>query len=965
MSGAADDPGWLAGTTELHRQMQRFLTYLSAAKRSSLIRASAGWHPNIDVYERDGQVFVVAEAAGLEPSRTIITIEGQTLTIRGRRDLLCSRTTKCHLIEIVQGDFERSVQLPAAVDASRAKASLRNGLLRIALPVTGSVLPGPVKLGVVARKPHRWPGGDDVANRRRPQRNQARRDSAAAAPSDLPILATSDVVAFPHLAIPFVTSSENLVQAIDYAVAHGRLVGLFAEIDVNRPPSPDNLYDVGTLATISRLSRTPSGEVHVTFEGQARIRSLAYTQLEPYLRAQVETVEEVVDVTTEVVALQRNLVELFQRAAALSPAITEDEAAIAARMREPGSLADFVAGKLSLSVVEKQDILETLDVAERLRKINAFATREVEILELGQRIQEQMRASIERSQREYYLREQLKAIRDELGESDEREAEIADLRRRLQEAQLPSEAWREADRELERLSRIPAASPEQSVITTYLEWLAALPWARTTEDNLDIERARRILDEDHYDLERVKERILEYLAVSKLRREVKGPILAFIGPPGVGKTSLGQSIARSLGRRFIRISIGGIRDEAEIRGHRRTYVGAMPGRIIQGIRRAGSSNPVFMLDEIDKLSVSFQGDPAAALLEVLDPAQNSSFTDLYIGVPFDLSRVMFIATGNMTDTIPHALLDRMEIIELAGYAEPDKLQIARRFLVPRQIRENGLTDEEVAIADDALLGIIEDYTREAGVRNLERDIAAVCRRIARKVAEGSQGKVTVTRRDLVDYLGAPRFRRERAEQKDEIGVATGLAWTASGGDILLVEATAVAGNGKLILTGQLGDVMRESAMAAVTYARSRAAALGIREDFFERNDIHIHLPAGAIPKDGPSAGITMATALVSALTRHPVAKEVGMTGELTLRGKVLPVGGLREKVLAAHRAQLKTVIVPADNKPDLDEIRGPAKEALNFVLVDHMDQVLSNALKPERRAEEISVLLSGPRPSGS
>lgn len=778
-------------------------------------------------------------------------------------------------------------------------------------------------------------------------------------PDDLPVLVTSDFVAFPHSSIPFSTSSGNLVQAIDYAVAHGRMVALFAKIDTSAPPDPDNLYDVGTAARITRLERTPDGPVRVTLEGITRVRRREFTQQTPFMRAKIEILNETVEDTTELAALRRTLLGIFERAVSLSPALPDETYTTAERLSEPSWLADYVSSVTDLTVAEKQDLLESLDVNERLRKLAAFAARELEILELGRRIQEQVRTSVDRDQREYYLREQLKAIRDELGETGEREAEVTELRRRLEQAELPPEAWREADRELQRLSRMPPASAEQNVTITYLEWLAALPWNRGTEDILDIERARQILDEDHYNLERVKDRILEYLAVSKLRGQPRGPILAFIGPPGVGKTSLGQSIARSLGRHFVRISLGGIRDEAEIRGHRRTYIGALPGRIIQGIRRAGSNNPVFMLDEIDKLSSSFQGDPASALLEVLDPAQNATFTDLYLAVPFDLSRVVFIATGNMTDTIPAALLDRMEVIYLAGYSDLDKLQIARRFLVPRQVRENGLATEQIEFTDDALLGIVNSYTREAGVRNLDRDIATISRRVARRFAEGLRDKVTVARQDLIEYLGPPRFKREVAELEDEVGVATGLAWTASGGDILFVEASVVAGNGKLILTGQLGDVMRESAMAAVTYARSRAAALGIREDFFDRNDIHVHLPAGAIPKDGPSAGVTMATALISALTRHPVRRQVGMTGEITLRGKVLPIGGLREKVLAAYRAGLKTIIIPTENKVDLDEIHGEAKESLDFVFVDHMDEVLRTALKPERQEDPPKAILTG------
>jgi ATP-dependent Lon protease len=618
-------------------------------------------------------------------------------------------------------------------------------------------------------------------------------------------------------------------------------------------------------------------------------------------------------------------------------------------------LGDFVAASLNLALEEKQEIISQLDVGERMKRIIALAGRELEVLEIGSRIHTEIRSQMEKTQREYYLREQMKAIQKELGEGDERESELGELRKRVEEAGMPPEALKEAQRELDRLQRMPAASPEHSLIRTYLDWMTSIPWKTGTEDNLDVVQAAQILDEDHYDLDKVKDRILEFLAVRKLREEMRGPILCFVGPPGVGKTSLGQSIARCLGRKFVRISLGGVRDEADIRGHRRTYVGALPGRIIQGLRRSGSNNPVFMLDEVDKLSAGLQGDPSAALLEVLDPAQNSTFADHYLDVAVDLSRVMFITTANVLDTIPPPLRDRMEIIQVPGYTENDKLEIAKRYLVPRQRTENGLTDENIEFMDEGLREVITRYTREAGVRNLEREIATICRKVARKVAEGSTEKVTVSAADVARYLGPWRFRQEIRDEDDEVGVATGLAWTPTGGEVLFIETSCVPGRGNLILTGHLGDVMQESAKAALTYARSRSEALGLAPNFQEKCDIHVHIPAGAIPKDGPSAGITLATSIISALCKFPVHKEVGMTGELTLRGKVLPIGGLKEKVLAAHRAGMETVIIPSENEKDLEEIPAQIKHELKIIPVDHMDQVLNIALWREKRPEKVEL----------
>ncbi|HEX15728.1 MAG TPA: endopeptidase La, partial [Deltaproteobacteria bacterium] len=595
-------------------------------------------------------------------------------------------------------------------------------------------------------------------------------------------------------------------------------------------------------------------------------------------------------------------------------------------------------------VQEKQEVLETLDLKARLNKVHFILTREVQILELGNKIQSQVKEDIDRAQREYYLREQLKAIKRELGEVDEHTAEIKELKEKIEKAQMPEEARKAAEKELDRLSKMPPASAEYTVARTYLDWLIELPWAKSTEDNLDIANAKKILDEDHYDLEKVKKRILEYLAVRKLKRDMKGPILCFVGPPGVGKTSLGRSIARAMGRKFIRISLGGIRDEAEIRGHRRTYVGALPGRIIQGIKRAGTNNPVFMLDEVDKIGTDFRGDPASALLEVLDPEQNHAFSDHYIDVPFDLSKVMFITTANILDTIPPALRDRMEVLELPGYSDDEKLMIAKRHLIPKQLEEHGLTPDDLEFEDEAILGIIHSYTREAGVRNLEREIAAICRAVAKDVAEGKRGKVVVKKDMLHKFLGPEKYYPEVAERIFTPGIATGLAWTPTGGDIIFIEATKMKGEKGLTLTGQLGDVMKESAQAALSYVRSKAKELGIDEDFYSKTDIHIHVPAGAIPKDGPSAGVAMFVALISLLTDRPVRSDVAMTGEITLRGQILPVGGIKEKVLAGRRAGIKTIILPKRNEKDLEELSDHVKEGLEFKFVQRMDEVVDIAL---------------------
>jgi ATP-dependent Lon protease len=773
-------------------------------------------------------------------------------------------------------------------------------------------------------------------------------------PEELPILPENEVVIYPSLIVPLRTAEAKALKLIDEAAAGDKLVGFFAQ----RPDSSEatNFYSIGVAALIARMFKLPDGSVHIFFQGLSRIGLKEITQVEPYLKARVEVIEDKVERTAELEALVRNLTGLFQKVVELAPNLPSELNIAVLNIPDPGSLADFVAAHINLKLEERQQILEAVDVAERIRKLTTFVNREIEVLELGSKIQSQAKEEMTKAQREFFLREQLKAIQKELGEGDERTIEINELKEKIAEAKLPPEAAKEAERELDRLARMPPAAAEYTVSRTYLDWLINLPWSKSTEDNLDISRASQILDEDHYDLDKVKQRILDYLAVRKLKPDMKGPILCFVGPPGTGKTSVGQSIARALGRKFVRMSLGGIRDEADIRGHRRTYVGALPGRIIQGLRRAESNNPLFMLDEIDKVGADFRGDPSAALLEVLDPEQNFSFVDHYLDVPFDLSRVMFITTANIVDPIPPALLDRMEVIELPGYTENEKLHIAKKFLIPKQLKENGLTGEQLEITDEAVIGIIRNYTREAGLRNLEREIGTICRKVARQIAEGKRESTIVAVDMLHDYLGPTKFRYEIAEQADEVGVATGLAWTPAGGDVIFVEATIVPGKGNLILTGKLGDVMQESAKAAVTHIRSLTAREGpkleIPKDFYERNDVHIHVPAGAIPKDGPSAGITMAVALASAVTRRPVSKDIAMTGEITLRGKVLPVGGIRDKVLAAHRAGLKRVILPRENERDLEEVPQEVKRDLQFIFVESIDEALESALNGATRNTE-------------
>ncbi len=764
-------------------------------------------------------------------------------------------------------------------------------------------------------------------------------------PEELPILPVRDTVVFPRTIAPLSVGKPRSVQLINDALEGNKLIGLFAIRSEVEEPSPTDIFEFGSAAGIAKMLRAPDGTMRLIVQGVQRIRLLEFTATEPYYRARVEVIPEIIPAEDiELEGVVRHVLSLFERVVNLAPYLPDDLLVFANSVRNPGHLADIIASTLNLKLPERQELLRLNDASKRLRRLTELLNREIEILEIGSKIQEQVKSEMEKTQREYVLREQMKAIQRELGEMEGGlRPEVQDLREKLQSAPLTDEARDVAKREIDRLETINPASPEYTVSRTYVEWILELPWTKSTEDRIDIPEAKTILDQDHYDLERVKDRILDFLAVRKLKADMKSPILCFVGPPGVGKTSLGQSIARSMQRQFIRMSLGSVRDEAEIRGHRRTYVGALPGRIIQGIRRASSNNPVFMLDEVDKLGMDFRGDPSAALLEVLDPAQNFSFSDHYLEIPFDLSRVMFICTANMLEPIPPALLDRMEVISLPGYTEMEKLEIAKRYLVPRQRFENGLPDDKPKFSDPTIKQIIAAYTREAGVRSLEREIGTVCRKIARRFAEGKPVLAHVRPAQLPEFLGPPRFRHHLAEEQDEVGVATALAFTPVGGETMPIEVSLIPGKGELILTGSLGDVMKESARAALTYARSRSKALGLEEAFYTKFDLHIHVPAGATPKDGPSAGITIATAVISALTGVPVRKDVGMTGEITLRGHVLPIGGLRDKLVAAHRAGLKRVLIPKDNESDLAETPDVLKRDMEIRPVEHMDEVLTLA----------------------
>ncbi|NLT74084.1 MAG: endopeptidase La [Chloroflexi bacterium] len=792
------------------------------------------------------------------------------------------------------------------------------------------------------------------------------RDREAADLETVSILPLRNTVVFPTNVLPLVVERPGSIQLIDDALVGDRLVLLVAlknpEVE---DPTPEDLYEVGVLAVVHRMARDKEGSVlRLIVQGLDRVRITGFTQTEPYMRGTFVRIAESAEEDVVLEALSRSLKDLFHRVAELTAYFSDEMVEAVLETEQPARLAYQVAASTRMTLQARQALLELEDTSELLRRLIEVLTREVDILELGQKIRNDAQSEIGDMQRRYFLQEQLKAIQRELGEDSEQVVEARELAERIAAADMPEEAAREANRELDRLSKLPAAAAEYSVIRTYLDWLISLPWNTATEDNLDVNTARQVLDEDHYGLKEIKDRIVEYLAVRKLReerseerddeeprdlirREREGVILCLVGPPGVGKTSLGQSIARALGRKFIRQSLGGVHDEAEIRGHRRTYIGAMPGRIVQAIRRCGSRNPVFMLDEIDKVGSDFRGDPTSALLEVLDPEQNTEFRDHYLGVPFDLSEVMFITTANMLDTIPGPLLDRMEVLQLSGYTEHEKLAIARSYLVPRQVRENGLREGEILFEDAALARLVNEYTREAGVRNLERMVGAVCRKVAARVAAGEGGGTIIRAEDIPDYLGKQRYYYEVAERTQMPGVATGLAWTQAGGDILFIEATRMKGQKGFVMTGQLGQVMQESAQAALSYVRANAADLGVDPELFDRLDIHLHVPAGAIPKDGPSAGVAMATALASLVSGRPVHGDVAMTGEITLRGLVLPVGGIKEKVLAAHRAGIRRVCLPRRNEYDLDDLPEQVLQELDIILVDRVEQVLAAALDTE------------------
>ncbi len=772
--------------------------------------------------------------------------------------------------------------------------------------------------------------------------------SHADVPDQLPLLPVRDIVVFPYMVLPLFVGRDMSIKAIEAALAGNRMIFLATQkaLDVENP-TPEDIHNVGTVGVIMRMLKLPDERIKILVQGIVKAKATDYIQQDPYFSVRIEKVVEkkFAAPTLESEALMRTVKEQVERLVSLGKVLIPDVMVVIENLEDPGRLADMVVSNLGLKVEITQSVLEIFDPIARLRQASEILAKEIDVLSMQQKIQAQAKGEMDRTQREYFLREQLKAIQKELGELDERSEEIQEFRKRVKDAKMPEKVLKEVEKQLKRLEKMHPDTAESATVRTYLEWMVELPWNKKSKDNLDIKTAAKVLNEDHYDLEKVKERILEYLAVRKLKDKMKGPILCFAGPPGVGKTSLGKSIARALGREFVRISLGGVRDEAEIRGHRRTYVGALPGRIIQGIKQAGTNNPVFMLDEVDKVGMDFRGDPSAALLEVLDPEQNHAFSDHYLGVPFDLTDVMFIATANLMDPILPALRDRMEIIEIPGYTEEEKLGIAQRYIVPRQLAEHGITGKHIQLGEAALRQTISHYTREAGVRSLEREVANIMRKVAKKVAEGRTQCQTITPANLHKYLGVPKFVPDPEQEKDEVGVATGLAWTESGGDVLYIEASAMKGKGHLTLTGHLGDVMKESAHAALSYVRARAKLLGISPDVFAKTDLHIHVPAGAIPKDGPSAGITMATAIASTLSNLPARRDVAMTGEVTLRGRVLPIGGLKEKILAAKRAHISTVILPKRNKKDLDEIPKHLLKGLSFVFADTMDDVIRAGLR--------------------
>ncbi|UNK19820.1 endopeptidase La [Paenibacillus sp. N3/727] len=760
-----------------------------------------------------------------------------------------------------------------------------------------------------------------------------------------PLLPLRGLLVYPSMVLHLDVGREKSVKALEKAMVEDNLILLCSQSEVNiEEPTQEDIFRIGTVANVRQMLKLPNGTIRVLVEGMERAEIIQYTDNEDYYEVLARELPEEENSDSEVAALMRTVLGQFENYINLSKKVTPETLAAVSDIEEPGRLADVITSHLSLKIKDKQEILETVDVQKRLEKLLDILNNEREVLELERKINQRVKKQMEKTQKEYYLREQMKAIQKELGEKEGRTGEVEELRNQLKELELPERVNEKVEKEIDRLEKMPASSAEGGVIRNYVDWLLALPWTKQTEDDLDILKAEQILDEDHYGLEKPKERVLEYLAVQKLVKKLKGPILCLVGPPGVGKTSLARSIARSLERKFVRISLGGVRDEAEIRGHRRTYVGAMPGRIIQGMKTAGSKNPVFLLDEIDKMASDFRGDPSSALLEVLDPEQNNTFSDHFIEIPFDLSQVMFVTTANALHNIPRPLLDRMEVLYIPGYTELEKLQIASRYLLPKQKSEHGLEAEQLQLDENAILKVIREYTRESGVRNLEQQIAALCRKTAKRIVTDNSEKITIGEEDIKDYLGVSKFRYGMAELEDQVGSVTGLAWTEVGGDTLTIEVTVVPGTGKLTLTGKLGDVMKESAQAAFSYTRSKAMELGIEPDFHEKMDVHIHIPEGAIPKDGPSAGITIATALISSLTKRHVARDVAMTGEITLRGRVLPIGGLKEKSLAAHRAGYKKILLPKDNERDLRDIPDSVKNDVEFVPVSHMDQVLQHAL---------------------
>ncbi|MFH0998107.1 MAG: endopeptidase La [Pseudomonadota bacterium] len=767
-------------------------------------------------------------------------------------------------------------------------------------------------------------------------------------PDILPLMPVRDIVIFTDMLLPLFVGREKSVLAVEEAVSKDGFIFLATQKETGvENPKPDQIYEIGTIGRVLRMLKLPDGRVKALVQGVAKARIIQYTRKKSLYRVRHEVIAQVPvkELTIEIQALMRNVRENSEKILAFRGEMTGDVSAILESIDDPGKLADLVASNLRLKIDESQMVLEVTDSVERLQKVNDLLSREVDLSSMQAKIQSNVRDEIAKSQRDYFLREQVRAIHKELGESDEKALEVEEYQKKIKRAKMSKEAETEALKQLKRLEQMHPDSAESSVVRTYLDWLVEMPWSKSSKDDINIKEAKKVLDSDHYGLKKIKERILEYLSVRKLNPKMKGPILCFVGPPGVGKTSLGRAVAKAMGRKFFRISLGGIRDEAEIRGHRRTYIGALPGRILQGLKQCGTNNPIFMMDEIDKLGSDYRGDPSSALLEALDPEQNSSFSDHYLNLPFDLSKVMFVLTANMTDTIPSALLDRMEIIMLSGYTEEEKTVIAEKYLLPRQLKENGIKARDLQISPVALQQIIAEYTSESGVRNLEREIGTICRKAARKLAEEQKGPFTISKNNLHKYLGIPKYITEMDQEESQAGLATGLAWTQVGGEVLYVEASLIGGKGEMILTGQLGDVMQESARAAMSYARTKLGVLGIEENVFENQDVHIHVPSGATPKDGPSAGIAMATALISILSNKPVNKYVAMTGEITLRGRVLPIGGLKEKALGALRAGIKTIVIPEKNRRDLDEIPLYVKKKINFIPVKNMSEVLDIAFK--------------------